>query len=86
MSVIFIQMYSSGGRRKETKYGAARGTYPQMNLLKTPLAETPIRVMTKLEHLTRTNLTTIIKNTLRILYMMKEALNKMNSSHTTGKH
>ena len=52
----------------------------------TPLAEKQIREMIEMEHLTRMNSTTIITDTLQILYLMKGALNKMNSSHTTRKH
>ena len=86
MSVIFNQIYLSGGRRKEKKSSAARGTCLWMNLLKTPLAETTLRLMTEIEHLTRMNSTTIITDTLQMLYLMRGALNKMNSSHTTRKH
>ena len=53
MSVIFIQISLSGDRRKEKKSSAARGTYLWMNLLKTPLAEATIRIMTEMEHLTK---------------------------------
>ena len=83
MSVIFSQISSSDGRRKEKKSSAARGTYLRMNRLKTPLVETPMRVVTEMEHLTRMNSTTIITYTLQMLYLMKGAINKMNYSHTT---
>ena len=86
MSVIFIQIYSSDGRRKDKKSSEARGTYLHMDLLKTHLAGITIRVMIEMEHITRMNSTTIITNTLQMLYMMKGELNKMNSSHTTRKH
>ena len=86
MGVTFSQISSSGGRGKEKNPSEARGTYLWMNFLKTPLAEATIRIMTEMEHLTRTNSTTIITDKLRMLYLMKGVLNKMNSSHTTRNH
>ena len=53
MGVIFSQISSSGGRGKEKNPSEERGTYLWMNLLRTLLAEETIRIMTKLEHLTK---------------------------------
>ena len=86
MSVITRQMSSSGGRRKEKKSSVARGSYIWMNPLKLTLVKATMREMIEMEHLTRINSTTIIRDTLRMLNLMKGALNKMNSSHTTRKH
>ena len=51
--VVFSQISSSGGRRKEKNPNEARGTYIWMNLLKTPLAKATLRIMKKMEHLTK---------------------------------
>ena len=85
-SQISSQISSNGGRRKDKNSSAARGTYLWMNPLKTPLAKTTIREMTEMEHLTRMNSTTIITDTLQMLYLMKGALNETNSSHAARKH
>ena len=46
-----------------------------MNPLKTPLVEQQLREKIDMEHLTRMNSTTIITDTLQMLYLMKGALN-----------
>ena len=53
MGVIFSQISSSGGRGKEKNPSEERGTYLWMNLFITPLTESTIRIMTKMEHLTK---------------------------------
>ena len=86
VGVIFSQISSSGDRRKEEKSSATRGTYLWMNLLQTPLVEQQIREVTEIEHLTRMNSIAIITDTSQMIYLMKGALNKMNSSHTTRRN